>query len=611
MINDTFYKRRYVLTAIITVVILVYLARLFSMQLLDDKYKDAADSNAFFHKTVYPPRGLIYDRNGELLVFNSPSYDIMVIQREMATNHFDTLDFCEHLHIDREEFNKRMEDMRSRRGYSRRTPQIFMSQLNSKDIADVREVIHKYPGVSIQNRTLRGYSYPYACHVLGSVGEVSQRDLERDSYYSLGDYSGRDGIEYSYEADLRGEKGVEVMLRDARGRIKGSYENGMYDKAATAGKDITLTLDINLQIVAERLLNGKIGSAVAIEPHSGEILALASNPGWDPSLLVGRQRSSNYSALSKDVNKPLMNRATQATYPPGSTFKTVQALVCLERGGITPHSCFACSGPGSKPIKCTHHHGSPVDLLNAIEQSCNPYFWQAFKNTLERDGYGSGNVDFVRNYKLWRDDVMSFGLGAKFDDSDLYSQRSGSIPTEKFYEHYYGKTGWRALTIRSLSIGQGEILTTPLQMANMMAAIANEGYYITPHLNKSDSMLLRRHETSVSPEHFSVVKEGMCRVFEYGTGRWHKIEGVEMGGKTGTAQNPHGDDHSLFIGFAPKDNPQIVVAVVVENAGFGATWAAPIASLMIEQYLFGEIKRSQVYDRMCNTSTNSNVTKRP
>ena len=611
MINDTFYKRRYVLTAVITVVIFIYIMRLFSMQLLEDKYKDAADSNAFFHKTIYPPRGLIYDRNGELLVFNSPAYDIMMVLHELRKNDFDTIDFCHRLHITQEEFNQRLKDMSNRRGFSRRTPQIFMSQLSGRDVADVREVIHKYPGVSIQNRTLRGYTYPYACHVLGSVGEVSQRDLERDSYYSLGDYSGRDGIEYTYEADLRGEKGVEVLLRDARGRIKGSYENGLHDKVSTAGKDITLTIDIQLQMVAERLLNGKIGSAVAIEPHSGEILALASNPGWDPSILVGRQRSANYSALSKDATKPLMNRATQATYPPGSTFKTVQALVSLQRNGITKHTCFACSGQGSKPIKCTHSHGSPVDLLNAIEQSCNPYFWQAFRSTLERDGYGDGNADFIRNFNLWRDDVMSFGLGAKYTDSDIYSQSGGSIPSEKFYTKYYGKTGWRALTIRSLSIGQGEILTTPLQMANMMAAIANEGYYITPHLNKADSMLTRRHETSISPQHFSIVKEGMFRVFEYGTGRWHKIEGVEMGGKTGTAQNPHGKDHSLFIGFAPKDDPKIVVAVVVENAGFGATWAAPIASLMMEQYLFGEIKRTQVFDNMCNTSTNNDVAKRP
>lgn len=611
MINDNYYKRRYVITAIISMVVLVYIVRLFSMQLTGEKYKDAADSNAFLHKTVYPPRGLIYDRNNELLVFNSPAYDIMIIHREIERNTFDTLDFCQRIHIDVVEFENYMKNMRNRRGYSRRTPQIFMSQLDSRDIADLREVIHKFPGISIRNRTLRGYSYPYACHVLGSVGEVSQKDLERDAYYSIGDYSGRNGIEYTYERELRGEKGVEVLLRDAHGRIKGKYEDGLYDKHAKAGEDITLTIDIQLQIVAEQLLNGKIGSAIAIEPHSGEILALASNPSWDPSLLVGRQRSKNYSALSKDKNKPLMNRATQATYPPGSTFKTVQALVCLERGGINQHSCFACSGPSSRPIRCTHHHGSPVDLLNAIEQSCNPYFWQAFKNTLERDGYGDQNVDFIRNFNIWRDDIMSFGLGSKFSDSDIYSQASGSIPTEKFYSRYYGKSGWRALTIRSLSIGQGEILTTPLQMANMMAAIANEGYYITPHLNKSDSMLVRRHETSISPEYFSVVKEGMCRVFEYGTGRWHKIEGVEMGGKTGTAQNPHGEDHSLFIGFAPKDAPQIVVAVVVENSGFGATWAAPIASLMMEQYLFGEIKREQVFNKMCNTSTHSDVARRP
>ena len=606
MINDNLYKRGYIISAIVALVVFIYILRLFSMQIMEDKYKDAADSNAFLKRTLYPPRGLIYDRNGELLVYNQPAYDITLIKREMPKD-FDTIDFCSTLDITKEEFIERINDMSQKRGYSRYTPQIFMTQLSMQNIAKLQEKLYKFPGFSIQNRTLRDYAYPAACHVLGSIGEVSQKDIDADDYYKRGDYAGRDGIEYTYEKQLRGEKGVEILLRDARGRIKGRLEDGKYDIAPKAGENLTLTIDIKLQMVAEELLSGKVGSAVAIEPHTGEILALASNPGWDPSILVGRQRSANYAQLLKDKTKPILNRATQATYPPGSTFKTVQALICLQEGGITPNTPFPCSGPGSQPIKCTHHHGSPVTLLNAIEQSCNPYFWLAFKSTLEKDGYGEDNQIFKQNYNQWREDVMSFGMGQKFTDSDIFNQVAGNIPNEKFYTRYYGSKGWKALTIRSLSIGQGEILVTPLQMANFMAAIANGGYYITPHLNKSDSMLQRKHMTNVDPKYFPVVKEGMWRVFEYGTGRWHKIDSVAMGGKTGTAQNPHGKDHSLFIGFAPIDNPKIAVAVVVENAGFGATWAAPIASLMIEQYLYGEIRRKEVFKRLSTTATNPDV----
>lgn len=606
MINDNLYKRGYIISAIVALVVFIYILRLFSMQIMEDKYKDAADSNAFLKRTLYPPRGLIYDRNGELLVYNQPAYDIMLIKREMPQD-FDTIDFCSTLDITKEEFIERIHDLSQKRGYSRYTPQIFMTQLSMENIAKLQEKLYKFPGFSLQNRTLRDYTYPSACHVLGSIGEVSQSDIDADDYYKRGDYAGRDGIEYTYEKQLRGEKGVEILLRDARGRIKGRLDDGKYDIAPKAGENLTLTIDIKLQMVAEALLSGKIGSAVAIEPQTGEILALVSNPGWDPSILVGRQRSANYAQLVKDKTKPILNRATQATYPPGSTFKTIQALVCLEEGGITQNTPFPCNGPSSQPIKCTHHHGSPVTLLNALEQSCNPYFWQAFKSTLEKDGYGEDNQLFKQNYNQWRDDVMSFGLGQKFTDSDLFNQVGGNIPNEKFYTRYYGSKGWKALTIRSLSIGQGEILVTPLQMANFMAAIANGGYYITPHLNKSDSMLQRKHMTNVDPKYFPVVKEGMWRVFEYGTGRWHKIDSVAMGGKTGTAQNPHGKDHSLFIGFAPIENPKIAVAVVVENAGFGATWAAPIASLMIEQYLYGEIRRKEVFKRLSTTATNPDV----
>lgn len=612
MINDNLYKRQFTIKIIISVVILVYIIRLFSLQIANDRYRQRADSNAFLHKTQYAPRGLIYDRNGALLVFNQPAYDVTLIMREIPEN-FDTITFCRALNIDKPYFENRMTEIKDKhknRGYSRYTPQIFMTQLRPEDIATLQESLYMFPGVYIQNRTLRDYTYPNASHVLGSIGEVSQKNIDNDSYYSRGDYAGRDGIEYTYEKALRGEKGEEILLRDSKGRIIGKYEDGANDIKPKAGTDLTLALDIQLQIVAEKLLAGKIGSAVAIEPGTGEILAMVSNPGWDPALLVGRKRSKNYMDLLNDPTKPLMNRATQAQYSPGSTFKTIQALVCLQEGGITENTLYPCSGPGSTPIKCTHPHGTPVNLANALEQSCNPYFWQAYRETLEKNGYGDGNENFKAQYNKWRDDVMSFGFGQRFTDSDLYEQSRGDIPSTKTYAHWYGETGWRAMTIRSNSIGQGEVQITPLQLANAMAAIANNGYYITPHLNKCDSMLSHRHQTNIDAKYFPAVQEGMWRVFEFGTGRHYKIDSVAMCGKTGTVDNNHGRPHSLFVGFAPRENPQIALAVVVENAGFGATWAAPIASMMIEQYLFGEIKRKDLYNRISTAVTNSDVKKR-
>lgn len=611
MINDTLQNRRWVIAGVFSALVLLYIIQLFSLQIVETKYKTGAESNALLKKTIFPPRGLIYDRNNTLLVYNKPAYDIVLIMREIRD--LDTLDFCRSLNISKSYFDNRIAEIKDRKknlGYSSYTPQLFMTQLNSEHIATFQQSMYKYPGFYVQNRTLREYAYPNAAHIFGSIGEVSWNDIEKDPYYKQGDYSGRDGVEYTYEKSLRGKKGVEILLRDSRGRIKGKYRDGEMDEAPIAGSNLMLTIDINLQKIGEELLNGKIGSAVAIEPKTGEILAMVSNPGYDPSILVGRSRSANYISLIKDLAKPLMNRATQATYSPGSTFKPIQALVCLELDGITDRTLFGCNGKNSSPIKCTHSHGSPVTLLNAIEQSCNPYFWNAFKSTLEKDGYGEKNVAFKNNYQQWVDAMYSFGLGHRFEDSDVYEQSRGNIPTQKYFNRYFGETGWRALTIRSLSIGQGEVLVTPLQLANTMAVIANDGYYITPHLNKSDTMLLRKHETVVDKKHFPVVNEGMWRVFEYGTGRYFKIKDLSMCGKTGTVQNPHGKDHSLFVGFAPRENPVIAIAVVVENAGFGATWAAPIASLMMEQYIYRKIERKELFDRISTTVLNTNVKKR-
>lgn len=608
MINDNLQKRRWMITGIFSTIVLMYIVRLFFLQIVETKYKAGADSNAFLNRTVFPPRGLIYDRKGKLLVYNKPAYDIALIMREI--HDLDTLDFCRSLNISPEFFKDRMSEIRDRRknpGYSSYTPQIFMSQMDIADIATFQQYLFKYQGFYIQNRTLREYGFPAAAHVLGSIGEVSARRIEKEPYYKMGDYVGRDGIEYTYEKDLRGVKGNEILLRDSKGRIKGKYRNGEMDQPAQSGKNLTLTLDIELQMLGEKLMHGKIGSIVAIEPSTGEILSMISNPSWDPSLLVGRSRSKNYSALVRDRTKPLMNRATQAQYPPGSTFKTIQALVLQDMGGITPSTLFACNGPESSPIKCTHHHGSPVGLLSAIEQSCNPYFWNAFRAALEKNGYGEKNHIFRDSYQHWTDAMKSFGFGHKFENSDIYEQSRGNIPSPKFYGRYYGNSGWRALTIRSLSIGQGEVLVTPLQLANAMAGIANNGTYITPHLNKNDSMLTRKSEVMVDKKYFPVVQEGMWRVFEFGTGRHYKMDSQSMCGKTGTVQNPHGKDHSLFVGYAPKDNPKIAVAVVVENAGFGATWAAPMASLMMEKFLTDSINRQELLDRISGTVLNPEV----
>ncbi len=605
MINDKNYNRRYVIASIAVVVVFTYIIRLFILQVIDQSTQGKAETNAQLRQTIYPSRGLIYDRNGELLVANQPIYEVTMIVKEMQSSEFDTLGFCEKLNITPTEFEERMQyvtNPRRNRGYSRYSPQVFMEQLRQEEVAALQQELYKYAGIDIRCRTLRDYMYPIASHVLGSVGEVNQRDLDRDKYYSVGDYSGRDGIERTYEKELRGEKGVKILMRDSRGRIQGPYQEGRLDREAMTGNDLHLGLDIQMQLLAEKLMQGKVGSVVAIEPQTGEVLALVSSPHWDPRTLVGQGRSKNYQALLQDPHKPLMNRATQAQYSPGSTFKILQALVGLQEGVISTRTQYTCNGKTSYPIKCTHDHGSPVDLEEGIEQSCNPYFWAMYRDLLQQNGYSDDNAEFKGHYQTWCDHVMSFGLGNKFDDTDISEQAKGAIPSVGLYDKIYGKKGWKAITIRSLSIGQGEILVTPLQLANQTAAIANKGYYITPHLNRNDSMKSRIHHTSIDAKHFDVVHRGMARVMTEGTGKWYNVPELQICGKTGTVQNPHGEDHALFIGFAPQDNPQIAIAVAVENAGFGSTWACPIATLLIEQYLTGKIKRNWLYERMVNAN---------
>ncbi|MCL2596861.1 MAG: penicillin-binding protein 2 [Paludibacter sp.] len=608
MINEAFKNRRYVIVAVIVVIALIFCAQLLHLQIIESKYKEGADSNAFLRKIQYPPRGLIYDRNGELLVYNKPAYDVTLIMREIQN--LDTASFCQDLRITKDYFLQKIEeikDSKKNKGYSSYTPQIFMTQLNEIDIAQIKQNIYKYNGIYIQNRTLREYVSTSAAHLLGSIGEVSRSDIEKNPYYKQGDYSGRDGVEYTYEEDLRGEKGVEILLRDAKGRIKGKYENGEYDIQPKAGKNLTLTIDIELQRLGEQLMAGKLGSIVAIEPQTGEILCLVSNPTFNPSLLVGRQRGEYYSKLLADPNKPLFNRATQAQYSPGSTFKVIQALVELQMGGITPNTMFSCNGKASQPITCTHSHGSPVSLLSAIEQSCNPYFWAAFRSSVERNGYGQNNANFKKSYQEWKEHINQFGFGERFDYSDIYEQSKGFIPSESYYNRYYGETGWTALTIRSLSIGQGEILVTPLQLCNAMAVVANSGYYISPHINKADSMKTHLHKVDIKNEYFPIVREGMRRVMERGTAARSKIPNISMCGKTGTVQNSRGKEHAAFECFAPADDPKICVVVYLENSGYGATWAAPIATLIIEYYINKKIGRTDLLNRISTTVLNKSV----
>ena len=531
------------------------------------------------------------------MVFNEAAYDLMVIPRQMKD--IDTSLICEITDIDKETFEAKL---RKAEKYSYYKPSTFMKQISKKDIGKIQEKLYKVPGLYIQTRTLRQYPYPIAGHMLGNIGEVSRRELERDRFYRAGDYIGKSGIEKYYERYLRGESGLSIVEVDVHNRVKGKYSNGKFDTLAIPGKDIYLGIDAELQLYGEQLMQNKKGSVVAIDPKSGEILALISSPGYNPNLLVGRERSENYTKLLNDTLVPLMNRATMGTYPPGSTFKMVNALVGLQEGTVRRTSEFSCKGPLSLPIKCTHDHKTPLDLSEAIEQSCNPYFWNTFKGILENPEFS----DSHKGYRNWYENVTSFGFGSKFK-TDIPYEVGGNIPDNDYFDKLY-RGSWNALTVRSLSIGQGEILVTPIQLANLSAIIANKGYYYPPHLlvkmeGEEDALNPYFHEkqiTTIDPDNFDIVRNAMLDVFEaeHGTARWYALDSIKQCGKTGTVQNPHGDDHSIFIAFAPMDNPQIALSVIVENSGFGSTWAAPIASLMIEKYLKGKSDRIALEKRI-------------
>ena len=593
MKTTDYTNRKYIIGAITFAIVLIYIVRLFALQIMSDDFRKSADSNAFQKKIEFPSRGVIYDRKGKLLVYNQPAYDIMVVMNE-ARDHIDTLDLCQTLGITKEMFISRMNAIKDRNknpGYSRYTQQTFMTQLDEEDFSVFREKMFRFPGFYIQRRAIRQYQYPYAAHVLGDVAEVSQRDIDEDDYYLQGDYIGKLGVERFYEKQLRGEKGMQILLRDAHGRIKGRYQNGKYDRRPVPGKNLTLAIDVELQALGERLMEGKIGSIVAIEPSTGEVLCMVSSPTYDPRIMTGRKRGKNHLALQRNIWKPLLNRSIMGQYPPGSTFKTSQALTYLTEGIITPTTAFQCHHGFSfrgLHVGC-HGHASPLALVDAISTSCNGFFcWGLYYMIGNRGKYGS----VVNAMNRWRDYMVSMGFGYK-TGIDLPGEKRGLIPNGDYYDHAY-KGSWNGLTVISISIGQGEVNLTPLQIANLGATIANRGYYHVPHVVKRvegeplDSAYTTRHYTMASREAYDWVVAGMRSSVLKGTCHALRTYPFEVCGKAGAAQN-RGQDHSVFMGFAPMDNPKIAIAVYVENGGFGAEFAVPIGGLLLEKYLTGKL----------------------
>lgn len=603
-------KRKYVIGGLLIVLAVIYIFRLLELQVFETKYKENADSNAFLRKTVYPSRGQMFDRNGNLVVYNKPAYDVMIIPREIGD--FDTLDLCSTLRISKEELRGYFEDMRNPRknpGYSSYTQQVLITHISAEDYGRLQEKLYRFPGFFIQKRILREYAYEVGANFLGNIREVNRRDIENDDYYRPGDYTGDLGIEKSYEYFLRGVKGQEILIRDAHGRIKGRYENGAKDVAPVSGKDLKLSIDIKLQEYGEKLMQGKIGAIVAIEPATGEILALVSSPTYNPKELVGRERGKNYRALVNDPYTPLYDRSIMAAYPPGSTFKPTQGLIFRQEGIIdlsTAYPCYHGYINGGLRVGC-HGHESPITLKPAIRTSCNAYFCWGFKNMIDRRSkYGSP----ANAFEVWKNYMVDLGYGYKLG-VDLPGESRGFIPNSKFYSKIYGENRWSANTIISVAIGQGEILATPLQIANLCATVANRGYYVKPHIVKeiADTVIAEeyrvKHVSRIRSEYFEEIAEGMRMAVVGGTCRNAQFPGYEVCGKTGTAQNPHGKDHSSFMGFAPMTDPKIAICVYVENGGWGATYGVPIGGLMMEMYLNGTIapERKYIEDRILQSNT--------
>ena len=572
---------------------LIFIIRLMVLQLFSSEYRELAEVQALRHRTQYPARGLVYDRNGKLLVYNEIVYDLMVIPRMVKG--LDTAYFCRQVGITREDFEARMDKAKK---YSRYAPSLFMKQITKAEYACWQNKLHCFDGFYVQQRTLRVYDRPIAAHVLGYVGEVNENDLKNNSYYKRGDYIGRSGLEKSYEELLRGTKGVKIMQVDVHNREIGSYQHGQCDTLPIEGINLYTTIDADLQEYAEKIMANKRGCVVAIEPATGEVLVLASAPTYDPNLLVGNARGKNYNILSNDISKPLFNRALQGQYPPGSIFKVAQAMTALEVGAITPSTGFVCD----KSLVGCHNHPSARSVQEAIKMSCNPYFYQTYRRVIQQGKYKSAAKDSQYGLTMWRDYMLKFGFGQRLG-IDLPNVSTGMIPDTAYYNRWYGKDRWSFSTIYSNSIGQGEVQVVPLQMANLACIVANRGYYITPHVvryygpdSTRNEEFIQRHETGIKKEYFDIAAQGMYDVVHLpgGTGRRANIPDIDVCGKTGTAENK-GNDHSVFISFAPMINPKIAVAVYVENAaGGGGSWAAPISGLIIEKYLKGEVQRKDV-----------------
>ena len=593
---------------------LLFVGRLFYLQVIEDSFKHQSESNAYKRERVYPERGHIYDRNQQLLVANQPSYDLMVIPRKVKP--FDTLQLCDLLAIDKEKLIKQLNKARR---YSPRLPSPVVAQMSKIEYASLQEKIRKFKGFYIQKRSARDYQTAIGANVLGYIAEVTPQKVKKNPYYQSGDLYGKSGVEKSYEKTLRGEKGVRYVQKDKFNRDIGSYKNGTLDTLPKNGKDITITIDAVLQQYGEELMVNKRGGIIAIEPSTGEILSLVSAPSYNPALLVGRQRSKNFNKLYLDsIAKPLYDRGVQGEYPPGSPFKLLNALIGLEEGVIDESTRVTCRHGlhygAKKPFGCHCSFGSSNDLNKAIFASCNAYFGKTYLKILDK--YPTATIGL----KHWSDHAKSFGLG-KYLNNDLSVGNKGRIPDDKYYNSWYGKNKVYSTFTISNSIGQGEVLTTPIQLANMTAAIANRGYYYTPHIVKNikgDTLpkkFTTKRITTIGPEHFEPVIQGMYDVYEKngGTGYYARVKGIEICGKTGTSEvygkidgvRTQLDDHSIFVAFAPKDNPKIAIAVFVEHGFWGSRWAAPMASLMIEKYLKGTISRKDLEVKMLNGSLES------
>jgi len=601
--------RKFLLLGLVIFTGIIFVGRLFYLQVFQDESNSLENDNAVRKIYQHPKRGYIYDRNGKLLVANQPTYDVVVVPREVEA--LDTLMFCSLLNIDKTQFLKSFN--RAKR-YSPRLPSIFLAHLSKEDYAFLSEKLRKFKGFYVQKRAVRDYQTEIGANVLGYIAEVNPDNISKDKYYKLGDLIGKQGVEKSYEKELRGKKGVKYIQKDIYNRDIGSFKNGEFDTLPTPGKNITITIDATLQEYGEQLMQNKMGGIVAIEPSSGELLTLVSAPSYKPALLVGRERSKNYTKLYTDsIYRPLFDKALIRMHVPGSPFKTLVALAALQENVITTRETVFCTekyiyGKNRRVMKC-HCGGGYRNLFSGISNSCNSYFAMAFRKTIDKYNDASNGMD------IWSNHIKSFGLG-NFLGNDLSVGKKGNIPDGAYYDAWYPDFKWGATTILSNSIGQGEILVTPIQLANMTAAIANKGFYYTPHIIKSidgesiDKNFTSKKETSIDPTHFDPVIEGMYSVYTKGTASFLKVPGIEICGKTGTAENftkidgvkTQLTDHSIFVAFAPKEDPKIAIAVLVENGYYGARWAGRIASLMIEKYLKGEVSLKYMERLVLNKS---------